>query len=260
MERSYAIGDIHGHLDKLRAAHDRIAADRARCGDAAAPVIHLGDLTDRGPESRGVIDYLIEGIARGEPWLVIRGNHDETFLQFVLDPARPNPVLPEDETWLSKAWGGSETLRSYGVTVPRLGWSRLDLPALHRAAHEAVPQAHVDFLRARPYWHRRGDCVFVHAGVRRGVAIEDQDPNELIWLREPFLSDPEPFPWLVVHGHTVVGDDPVHFGNRLALDTGAPFGGPLTAAVIEGREAWRLTDQGREVIAPPERNGPRFSR
>ena len=91
MTRTYAIGDIHGHLDLLRAAHDWIEADRARTGDAAAPVVHLGDLVDRGPDSAGVIDYLICGQEDGQNWVVLKGNHDRMFSTFLADPTAQHP-------------------------------------------------------------------------------------------------------------------------------------------------------------------------
>lgn len=98
--RTYAIGDIHGHLALLDAAHARIAADRAATGDAAAPVVHLGDLVDRGPDSPGVIARLMEGIAAGEPWVVLKGNHDALFALFLDDPGAQDPGLRPDLSWL----------------------------------------------------------------------------------------------------------------------------------------------------------------
>lgn len=244
--RVYAIGDIHGQLGKLRAAHALISEDRARVGDTEAPVIHLGDLVDRGPDSRGVIEYLMEGIAGGAPWRVLKGNHDLMFADFVR-AGRENPRLFTGLSYLHERIGGLATLESYGVTKGLFGRSR----DLAQAAAEAVPEAHLAFVEGLPHFIRKGEVLFVHAGIRPGRALEDQEDDDLIWIREPFLSDRSDHGLLVVHGHTPV-DAPEHHGNRVALDTGAGFGGPLTAAVFEGREVHVLEPGGRRALpAPP---------
>jgi serine/threonine protein phosphatase 1 len=238
----YAIGDIHGHLDPLLDAHERIAADMARNGPG--PVIHVGDLVDRGPDSRGVIDFLMAGLGRGEDWVVLKGNHDRMFWRFLRDPSEPEPGLRSDLSWLHPRLGGADTLRSYGVANPA------DRPVapVHAEARALVPQAHLDFIAALPALHLAGDCAFVHAGVRPGVALEAQTETDLIWLREPFLSETAGFGPLIVHGHTAI-DRATHYGNRLNLDSGAAYGGPLSAVVIEGREVALLTTQGRQSLA-----------
>jgi serine/threonine protein phosphatase 1 len=239
----YAIGDIHGHLSLLRAAHDLIAADMARHG--AGPVIHVGDLVDRGPDCRGVIDFLIDGIAEGADWVVLKGNHDRMFSRFLRDPFEPEPGLRADLGWLHPKLGGPSTLTSYGVE------NAADRPVakVHADALAAVPRAHVDFLAARPTLHQAGDCAFVHAGIRPGVALDDQTETDLVWIREPFLMDPVSHGPLIVHGHTAI-DRATHYGNRLNLDSGAAYGGPLSAVVIEGRQAALLTPHGRHKLVP----------
>ncbi len=240
----YAIGDIHGQLDLLRGAHDLIAADSARHG--AGPVVHLGDLVDRGPDSRGVIDFLIAGLTAGQDWLVLMGNHDRMFARFLADPAEPEPGLRADLSWLHPKLGGADTLRSYGVA------NAADRPvaSVHADALAAVPAPHCAFLAARPALHRAGDAAFVHAGIRPGIALSDQTETDLVWIREPFLSHPAPHGPLIVHGHTAI-DRARHYGNRLNLDSGAAYGGPLSAVVIEGRAAALLTPAGRQRLAPP---------
>ena len=108
--RVYAIGDIHGQIGMLHAAHERIAADRRRTGDTKAPVVHLGDLTDRGPDSKGVIQFIIDGIDRGEPWLTVKGNHDRMFAGYLNDPTYHDPRLTAKLDWLHPRLGGIETV------------------------------------------------------------------------------------------------------------------------------------------------------
>ena len=237
----YAIGDIHGHLGLLQVAHDLIADDMAKHG--AGPVIHVGDLVDRGPDSRGVVDYLMQGQARGQDWTVLKGNHDRMFARFLHDPFEPEPGLRADLGWLHPKLGGPSTLASYGVE------KAADRPVarVHAEALDAVPQAHLDYLNGLPVLHRLGETAFVHAGIRPGVALDQQTETDLIWIREPFLSEPASFGPLIVHGHTAI-DHATQYGNRLNLDSGAAYGGPLSAGVIEGREAALLTPTGRKKL------------
>jgi serine/threonine protein phosphatase 1 len=239
----YAIGDIHGHLDLLRAAHDLIADDMARHGPG--PVIHLGDLVDRGPDSRGVIDFLIAGQARGQDWVVLKGNHDRMFVRFLRDPNEPEPGLRAELSWLHPRLGGADTLRSYGVANA----GDRPVPKVHAEAVAAVPSGHAAFLDLCPTLHLAGDCAFVHAGVRPGVPLRDQTETDLVWIREPFLTATGSLGPLIVHGHTAI-EAATHYGNRLNLDSGAAYGGPLSAVVIEGRDAALLTPAGRRRLVP----------
>jgi serine/threonine protein phosphatase 1 len=240
--RFYAIGDIHGQLSRLRAAHERIARDREVTGDGAAPVVHLGDLVDRGPDSRGVIDLLVEGIAGGAPWIALRGNHDKFFLQAI---SRVGDPTEADLMWLEPRFGGRATLASYGVKTGGLRGRR----AILEDARTAVPRHHLQFLETLEPMRATVDLLFVHAGIRPGVPVTLQDPEDLMWIRDPFLLDPRDHGPLVVHGHTVC-EAPEHRGNRVNLDTGAGYGKALTAAVFEGREAWVLGEDGRERLVP----------
>ena len=238
--RVYAIGDVHGQCHWLMAAHARIMHDRARTGDDWVPVVHLGDLCDRGPDSRGVIDFLLNGITGGMPWVALRGNHDWMMLNFV----QSDPYDRWVESWLWPNIGGRTTLRSYGVAE-----TGSDVAEIQRAARAACPARHVDFLETQPLWVETEDLILVHAGIRHGVPMPDQDPTDLTWIRDDFLNDARDHGKLVVHGHTPV-DYPEHHGNRVNLDTGAGFGLPLTVAVFEGRDAWVLGENGRAPLYP----------
>lgn len=244
--RIYAIGDAHGQLDKLENALALVAQDRAQCGDHAAPLVQIGDLVDRGPQSAATVARLIDLTRADSRVTVLLGNHDNMFLRFMQTPPRQDPRLRSDLTWLNPRLGGQETLASYGVDITA------PLPDLHAQARALVPPAHLDFLAGLPLSARFGSCLFVHAGIRPGVPLEHQDPEDLYWIRDEFLHDPTDHGPLVVHGHTPV-DRVEHHGNRLAIDTGAAYGGPLSAVVIEGRRAWLLTPSGRQEIPPHAR-------
>lgn len=257
MQPIYAIGDIHGHKDALDRALALIADD----GGPDAQVVFLGDYTDRGPDSRGVIETLIAGCAEGRNWVCLRGNHDRLFSRFVRHGIAHDARVKAGLHWVNPRLGGVTTLASYGVTgdpvlhhpsggLERLEqFSTLDQAALMQQAQAAVPAAHLDFLDARPLYHQTDDLLFVHAGLRPGVALADQAEDDLIWIRDPFLSSTDDFGPLVVHGHTAL-DSPQHFGNRVDLDGGAGYGRPLVPAVFEGRDCWLLGDKGRVPLHP----------
>ncbi|MDG4648003.1 metallophosphoesterase [Roseibacterium sp. SDUM158017] len=234
----YAIGDIHGHLDGLLSAHGRVEADRARAGASDAPLVHVGDLVDRGPDSAGVVELLARRVLDDPRVVVLKGNHDAMFAEFLAE----RPGRWSVSRYLGENVGGKQTLRSYGVDP--------DGPArrAHDAAVAAVPATHRAFLAEMPLTHAAGECLFVHAGIRPGIPVAEQTEDDLIWIRDSFLLDPRDHGVLVVHGHTPV-PRAEHHGNRLAIDTGAAWGGPVTAVAIEGREAFVLTDTGRLPVA-----------
>jgi serine/threonine protein phosphatase 1 len=238
--RYYAIGDIHGQLGMLEAAHARIARDRDLTGDAQAPVIHLGDLVDRGPDSRGVIDFLMEGIAGGAPWMVLKGNHEAMFLDLL------GGTGETVASYLGERTGGLATVASYGVRTGAFRSRR----AIAEDAKTAVPESHRRFLAGLPLLHAAPGLLFVHAGIRPGVPITLQDPADLLWIRGDFLESSVGHGALVVHGHTP-GETPEHRGNRVNLDTGAGFGRSLTAAVFEGTDVWVLGESGRHALPSP---------
>lgn len=239
-QRHYAIGDIHGHLDKLEGVHQLIEMDRVRTGDADAPVIHIGDLVDRGPDSHDVLAYLIRGQARGEPWVVLKGNHDRMFEGYLNDPDFRDPLLRKGLNWRDQTMGGSDTLASYGVQA----WSRLSEAIIHAQAVEKVPQTHRDFLAGLPYSYRAPGLFFVHAGIRPGVALDEQTPDDLCWMRRPFIDDSSDHGALIIHGHTPI-DQVTHYGNRVNIDTGAGHGKRLSAIIIEDGTVFELGPEGR---------------
>lgn len=237
----YAVGDIHGHRAQLDAVIDRIEAD----GGAEAQVVFLGDYVDRGPDSCGVLDRLIAGQRDGRRWTCLTGNHDRMFHDFLTDGTVDFDEVKSGLPWTDRRLGGLATLASYGVDAN----PERDLSELWSEAREAVPQAHRAFLRDLPLYHDQDGLLFVHAGIRPGVALSDQATNDLIWIRDEFLVHRDPFDWLVVHGHTAV-DGAEHRGNRVNLDGGAGHGRALRVAGFDGREVFELTDQGRRPMPP----------
>jgi serine/threonine protein phosphatase 1 len=239
--RTYAIGDIHGHLDQLRRVHDWIMHDQATHGPA--PIVHIGDLVDRGPDCRGVVEYLRAGIAAGQDWIVLKGNHDRMFTGYLGDIAYHDPRLRADLSYLHPRIGGGETLASYGVKNA----ADRPLAPVHAEAVAAVPANHRAFLESLPTSHQRGEVIFAHAGIRPGVALADQTEDDLVWIRHEFLDDTRDHGALIVHGHTAI-DTPTHYGNRVNIDSSAAYGGPLSAIVIEGRTVHLLTETGRVAL------------
>lgn len=220
--RIYAIGDVHGHIELLREMHARIASEIERDRPNDWRVIHLGDLIDRGPDSNNVIEFLMAAQASDSRHIVLTGNHDIGLLDFL---AKPDPQ------GLFARFGGVETARSYGVQL-LLG----DL-AQQRVSHaqllRAIPESHLRWLRGLPFQASFGDFYFCHAGIRPNVPLEDQDPHDLIWIRNEFLNHPGLHPKVVVHGHTPQAEAEV-LANRVNVDTGVFYSGALTALVIDG--------------------------
>ena len=206
MSLTYAIGDIHGCLDKLRGLLLRC---EMHAEGRPSAFVFVGDYIDRGPQSSAVIDCLIDLKAEhGENVVTLMGNHEAMALA-AFDGSGSVRL------WLAQ--GGLATLESYGIAEAR-----------------ELPSAHVDWLRALPLRYDDGRRLFVHAGVNPGMPLEAQDDFDLLWIREPFLSHRGDYGRMIVHGHTPLADGvPDLHGNRLNLDTGAVFGGPLTAAVFD---------------------------
>ncbi|MEP5631239.1 MAG: metallophosphoesterase family protein [Tateyamaria sp.] len=232
----YAIGDIHGQKAEL----DRVLALIEADGGQDANVVFLGDYTDRGPDSRAVLDTLVNGQQDKRNWTFLKGNHDRMFEWFMQKPLQHDPYLMVELYWLHPRLGGDTTLASYGVDAS----GRRREKDVQAEAHAAVPASHIAFLQGLQLSHVVGNLMFAHAGIRPGVAIEDQTEEDLLWIRQEFHSFTEAFPKLIIHGHTPV-DTPTHYGNRVNLDTGAGYGKPLTVAVFEGTQSWLLTDKGR---------------
>jgi serine/threonine protein phosphatase 1 len=228
--RIYAIGDIHGCARQLENLHETIAEDLATRPVPSALLLHIGDYVDRGADSAGVIEKLVDACPiPGMEMVNLMGNHENT----MLDALSGERAAGTD--WLFA--GGKAALQSYGIDPegPRDRWTSL------------IPQAHQDFLRDLILMHREGGYAFIHAGVRPGIALENQARDDLLRSRQPFLYSDADFGAIVVHGHTPVKTPAVRH-NRIAIDTGAVFGGKLTCVVLEADTLGFLT---ADPVDPP---------
>ncbi|WP_188768934.1 metallophosphoesterase family protein [Novosphingobium endophyticum] len=230
--RLYAIGDIHGRADLLDGLLARILADEQARGGPAGELIFLGDLVDRGPDSAQVIERLIALREQRPGTRFLLGNHEEVFLS----------ALGGDRKALRlfHRIGGAETILSYGITPA--AYAAADFDELAAMFQAAVPDAHRAFLESFEDMIIEGDYVFVHAGVRPGVALTEQRPSDLRWIREEFLSWGDPLEKVVVHGHSIF-EEVVELPHRIGLDTGAYRHGILTAMAFEGCDRWILQEQ-----------------
>ena len=204
----------------------------------------LGDLIDRGPESAGVVERLRNyRPPHGRP-IFLAGNHEEVLLRML---AGDKEILP---SWLK--FGGAECARSYGLEPDAR--RRVDEEGALQLLQAKVPRSHREFLEGFADTFRFGDYLFVHAGIRPGIAIDEQARNDLRWIREPFLSDAKEHGVVVVHGHTIVPrveERP----NRIAIDTGAYHSGVLPALAIEDDRRWYLSTGASESPAEGETGG-----
>ena len=241
----YAVGDVHGRLDVLAPLIRDIAQDAAdthgpESGAAEPPLlVFLGDYVDRGPQSRGVIDLILElRAARRFEVRALKGNHEEALLQFLDDPSFGS-------TWAEH--GGAATLSSYGVQPPA---QRTDAEAWARAREAfaaALPANHRFFYETLELMVTEGDYAFVHAGVRPGVPLAEQLERDLLWIRHDFLEERGRFEKVIVHGHTPL-ETPQLVHNRLGVDTGAYATGVLTAVRLLGEDQRVLQAKARRGV------------
>ncbi len=208
----YAIGDIHGCKNSLEALIEKIPMEKKDT------LIFLGDYIDRGPDSKGVVDLLLDLSVKHANTVFLKGNHEWMFERFY-------------DTRGIKAWeiweynGARKTLSSYG-----------DI--------ESIPETHVNFLKKTRYYHLQDGYVFVHAGVRPEIPLEEQDPEDLIWIREQFIFYKEPMKgYTVVFGHTPQ-DNPILSDDKIGIDTGCVYGGSLTCIRVNDKKIFQVRCKG----------------
>jgi serine/threonine protein phosphatase 1 len=225
--RLYAIGDVHGRLDLLDALLAKIDADDAARGPADRTIIFLGDLIDRGPDSAGVVERVYRLAQSTSGVRVLMGNHEEVFARAISGDVQ---ALRHFCTM-----GGRETLLSYGIGAA--DYAALDYSELLARLQQCVPGHHQAFINGFENLIEIGSYAFVHAGIRPGVPLAEQQPADLRWIRDIFLNHQAAFERIIVHGHTIsarVDEQP----NRIGIDTGAYTSGCLTALGLETTRRW----------------------
>jgi diadenosine tetraphosphatase ApaH/serine/threonine PP2A family protein phosphatase len=227
--RAYVVGDVHGRLDLLEEILAKIHADLQHHPSRKTLLVFVGDLIDRGPSSAQVIERLRTYRREGIRTIFLLGNHEEVLLR----------ILNGDAQLITKwRWfGGSESLESYGVDPTKFAHLS-DADALE-LVRQAIPETHRQFLESFVDSCRFGDYLFVHAGIRPGVELEQQQQSDLRWIRDPFLDDESDHGFMVVHGHTITSQVEERT-NRIGIDTGAYRTGVLTALAIQGGERWLI--------------------
>lgn len=223
--RLYVIGDIHGEIDLLEELHDRMLVDATNMPAAQILQIFLGDYIDRGPDSKGVVDWLMNSPPAGWQRICLKGNHETMVCDFL-----------EDSKTL-KRWqqlGASQTLRSYGVRLSE-PQKKISVDALQADFAKKISNEHRIFYNDLPLFFEIGSYFFVHAGIRPGNSLQQQEERDLLWIRDEFLQSKLDFGKIIVHGHTPV-KKPKIFHNRINIDTGAYMSGKLTCLVLENDE------------------------
>jgi len=225
--RAYVIGDVHGRLDLLENLLARIHSELQRHPADKTTLVFVGDLIDRGPSSAQVLERLRAYKRPGISSVFLLGNHEEVLLR----------MLGGDGALIAKwrGFGGAECLQSYGVDPDQLRHAS-EREALE-VVRRAIPREHVKFLQSFSDSCQFGDYLFVHAGIRPGVALDEQSQADMRWIREPFLLDDSDHGVVVVHGHTITPEVEQR-PNRIGIDTGAYRTGILTALGIEGPDRW----------------------
>jgi serine/threonine protein phosphatase 1 len=204
--RLLAVGDIHGCLGQLQTLLTQVEPTDAD------QVVFLGDYVDRGPDSAGVIDYLIEFGSTYPATIFLRGNHEQMFADYIAGKDSAAFLLN----------GGLKTLGSY-----------------HDNGLWPIPQSHRDFLASLANYYQTKDFIFVHAGLRPGLPLADQDEMDLLWIRQEFISSDYDWGKTVVSGHTPQ-EKPHSTRTRLGLDTGCVYGRQLTCCEVRTRQFWQV--------------------
>jgi len=223
-QRVYCIGDIHGRADLLADIHQQILAD-AKDFKGTKYLVYLGDYVDRGPDTKQVLDLLLEEPMPGFEAVYLQGNHELILLSFIEHPEAT-------ASWLS--FGGREALNSYGIPLAHIP-GRREVFALATRFDEVLPDTHREFLQNCQNSWQCGDYYFVHAGIRPGVALERQLTEDQLWIRDEFLASTKDHGATIVHGHSIVAE-PELLPNRIGIDTGAFRSGVLTCLVLEAHE------------------------
>lgn len=223
--RLYVVGDIHGRLDLLNQMLAMIEDDAARFPQKKKVLAFLGDYIDRGLDSCGVVDRLLQGFAPEFKPIYIRGNHEDMFLRFMRGQIDIGP------SWLSL--GGAAALASYGINSLSGVGGKGKLETLFKDVKAKIPTAHIKFVSQTIMSATFGHYYLVHAGIRPGLPFNKQNPADQMGIRGDFLFSEAHFGRIVIHGHTIRAEPEVK-RNRIGIDTGAFATGKLTCLILDG--------------------------
>jgi serine/threonine protein phosphatase 1 len=225
--RVYAVGDIHGQSERLRALHDCILKDAKSAPESRRVIVYVGDYVDRGPNSPGVLDMMIANPLEGFSCIHLKGNHEDFMLRFI------DGDIEAGANWFAN--GGDATLASFGIDIEDKWPDYTVLITWQEELRRAVSVEQRRFLDSLVLSHVEGDYAFVHAGVRPGIPLDAQKPRDLMWIRDEFHTSRADHGYVIVHGHSVTSKA-VSRANRIGIDTGAGYGRALTAVVLSGVE------------------------
>ncbi len=203
MKRIFAIGDIHGCYDRLKTLMGKIPIDFSR-----DTLVFIGDYIDRGPHSVEVVDYLIRLQSRIPEVVFLKGNHEDMLDKFINGADRLTYLLN----------GGQQTLDSY-------------LMKSVQSDFFPIPPDHMEFFKSLRLSYVTEEFIFVHAGLRPPLPLESQKTEDLLWIRDPFISSNYDFGKRVIFGHTPL-KKPLVETNKIGIDTGAVYGNALTCVQL----------------------------
>lgn len=203
MGKIFAIGDIHGCYDQLLALLKKLPINFKQ-----DTLVFMGDYIDRGPNSVEVVDYLIKLKKRVPAIIFLKGNHEDMLEKYLDGTDRFTYLLN----------GGQQTLDSY-------------LSRSTKTGTHPIPHDHMEFFKSLRLVYETDDYIFVHAGLRPKVALDSQETEDMLWIRDKFLHSRYDFGKPVIFGHTPLGK-PLVESNKIGIDTGAVYGHDLTCVQL----------------------------
>lgn len=225
--RIYAIGDVHGHITLLEGMLEKIKTDLKSNPVELCKIIFLGDYIDRGPDSAGCVEFLINLMSNNPDVLCLKGNHEDKLEEFLTDP-----VAVADSFF---TYGGADCANSYGVDMSNYRGTYDDILKRHKELKAKIPTHHKQFFSRLSMTETFGDYMFVHAGVRPGIALDQQADDVLMWIRYEFIEHVGLYDKVIVHGHTPTYPMDVQ-PNRINVDTHAYHTNILSCVVLEGTD------------------------
>jgi serine/threonine protein phosphatase 1 len=221
----YVIGDIHGCSDELACLIEQLplaASDR---------VVLLGDYVDRGPDSNGVISYLLRFVEQTNYEVVfLKGNHEDMFLSYLGLPGQYGEMFLYN--------GGGATLASYGIT---------NIPARGDAILARLPAAHLEFLRNLQPYYLAEPFLCAHAGIHPLKTLEEQTETEMLWIRQEFISNRHRLPYTVIFGHTPQREILLDLPYKIGIDTGLVYGNKLSCIELDEKILFQIERKSRKV-------------